>query len=61
MSDLESCGYVVNYDVLQVADYGIPQVRRRFVLLAGLGFEIKIPKPTHSRTAVITDCQSGKR
>lgn len=47
---LESLGYIVNYNVLQVADYGIPQSRRRFVLLAGLGFEIKIPKPTHSRT-----------
>lgn len=47
---LEGLGYVVNYDVLQVADYGVPQERRRFVLLAGLGFEIAIPKPTHSRT-----------
>lgn len=47
---LESLGYIVNYDVLQVADYGVPQSRRRFVLLAGLGFEIKIPEPTHSST-----------
>lgn len=50
VSDLESLGYVVNYDVLQVADYGVPQERRRFVLLAGLGFEIKLPEPTHSKT-----------
>lgn len=50
VQDLEELGYIVNYDVLQVADYGIPQERRRFVLLAGLGFEIEIPKPTHSRT-----------
>lgn len=47
---LDDLGYIVNYDVLQVADYGVPQDRRRFVLLAGLGFEIAIPKPTHSRT-----------
>ena len=46
---IERLGYIVNYDVLQVADYGIPQDRRRFVLLAGKGFEIKIPKPTHSK------------
>ncbi len=46
---LEDLGYIVNYDVLQVADYGVPQERRRFVLLAGLGFEIQIPKPTHSK------------
>lgn len=50
INDLHSLGYIVNYDVLQVADYGVPQVRRRFVLLAGLGFEIKIPEPTHSKT-----------
>jgi DNA (cytosine-5)-methyltransferase 1 len=48
LSTLEELGYQVNYDVLQVADYGVPQQRRRFVLLAGLGFEIKIPTPTHS-------------
>lgn len=49
IEDLEKLGYIVNYDVLQVADYGVPQERRRFVLLAGLGFEIKIPSPTHSK------------
>ena len=49
IKSLENSGYLVNYDVLQVADYGVPQSRRRFVLLAGLGFEIKIPTPTHSR------------
>ena len=45
---LEDSGYTVNWDVLQVADYGVPQLRRRFVLLAGLGFEIALPKPTHA-------------
>ncbi len=47
---IEKQGYIVNYDVLQVADFGVPQDRRRFVLLAGKGFEIKIPKATHSKT-----------
>ncbi|PPC77911.1 cytosine methyltransferase [Pokkaliibacter plantistimulans] len=50
VNELESLGYIVNYDVLQVADYGVPQDRKRFVLLAGLGFEIKIPEPTHSQS-----------
>ncbi|AWR58721.1 TPA: DNA cytosine methyltransferase [Proteus mirabilis] len=49
IDELVSMGYIVNYDVLQVADYGVPQNRRRFVLLAGLNFEIKIPVGTHSR------------
>ncbi|MGH7771427.1 MAG: DNA cytosine methyltransferase [Candidatus Binatia bacterium] len=46
---LKSLGYRVTKDVLQLADYGVPQSRRRFVLLAGKGFEIPLPKPTHSR------------
>lgn len=44
---LEGMKYVVNYEVLQVADYGVPQRRRRLVLLAGKGFKINIPPPTH--------------
>jgi DNA (cytosine-5)-methyltransferase 1 len=47
---LERAGYVVNWDVLQVADYGVPQRRRRLVMLAGKGFPVPLPKPTHSRT-----------
>jgi len=45
---LQSLGYVINYGVLQMADYGVPQSRRRFVLLAGRGFEVKLPNPTHT-------------
>jgi DNA (cytosine-5)-methyltransferase 1 len=46
--DLQRIGYIVNTDVLQVADFGLPQFRRRLVLLAGLGFKIDMPSPTHS-------------
>ena len=41
---LESLGYVINMEVLQLADYGVPQFRRRFVLLAGKRFPIDFPK-----------------
>ena len=44
---LESIGYEINMEVLQMADYGVPQFRRRFVLLAGKEFEIDFPKSTH--------------
>jgi DNA (cytosine-5)-methyltransferase 1 len=44
---LETNGYSVNTGVLQMADYGVPQSRRRFVLLAGKGFRIEFPKKTH--------------
>ncbi|MFQ5750844.1 MAG: DNA cytosine methyltransferase [bacterium] len=46
---LRSMGYLINMNVLQMADYGIPQFRKRFVLLAGKGFHVPLPKLTHSR------------
>src|SRR5205085_4669002 len=47
---LQSDGYVVNWDILQVADFGVPQMRRRLVLLAGRGFSVPMPEPTHDKT-----------
>ncbi len=46
---LENIGYVVTKEVLQLADYGVPQSRRRLVLLAGKGFSVPLPQKTHSR------------
>lgn len=45
---LEKNDYIMNMGLLQMADYGVPQSRRRFVLLAGKGFEIPLPKRMHS-------------
>ena len=52
--------YVVAHDVLNAADYGVPQIRHRFVLhavrkdiaaeLAQDGIQVKLPEPTHSAT-----------
>ena len=50
VDQLTSLGYEINWSILQVADYGVPQRRRRLVMLAGMGFSIPMPKPTHSRT-----------
>lgn len=36
VQSLEDLGYVVNYDVLDASEYGVPQRRRRVILLAGL-------------------------
>lgn len=49
IEELERDGYLVNWSVLQVADFGVPQTRRRLVLLAGKGFSIPMPDPTHSQ------------
>jgi DNA (cytosine-5)-methyltransferase 1 len=44
---LEAAGYRVSYDIVELADYGVPQFRTRLVLLASLGEVIPIPAPTH--------------
>src|SRR5438067_611080 len=51
ISTLEDCGYPAGkaWHIVQMADYGIPQSRRRLVLLVGRGFEIHLPPPTHSK------------
>ena len=50
-ANLKTLGYELDNsaEVLQAADYGVPQERRRLVILAGLGFEIELPSPTHSK------------
>lgn len=46
---LNSMNYKIKRDVFQMADFGVPQSRRRLVLLAGKGFEVSLPEATHSR------------
>ncbi len=52
VTELKKLNYVVNYDVLQVADFGVPQKRKRLVLLAGKNFAINIPSPQYSETGI---------
>lgn len=52
--------YVVINDILNAANYGVPQIRKRFVLhavrkdihkeLLDFGFVFELPKPTHDAT-----------
>ena len=46
---LKALGYEPEWHVIQMANYGIPQSRRRLVLLAGLGFKISLPVETHAK------------
>ena len=43
---LESEGYSVNYSVVNMADFGLPQARRRLVLIASKGFQVALPSRT---------------
>lgn len=47
---LQRHGYQYEWRVEQMADFGIPQSRRRLVLLAGQGFKVPFPQPTHARS-----------
>ncbi|NPV51178.1 MAG: DNA cytosine methyltransferase [Candidatus Methanofastidiosum sp.] len=51
VNNLNSLGYICNMEILQMADFGVPQNRKRFVLLAGNNFRIEMPDITH--------CQNG--
>ena len=49
---LNELGYQYAHDVLSCADYGVPQNRKRLVLLASKLGEIHLPSPTHETTTV---------
>lgn len=52
VSELNRLQYNVACEVLYCADYGIPQKRRRLVLLASRIGDISLPPPTNARTTV---------
>lgn len=45
---LRSSGYQVAYEVVNSADYGTPQQRKRLVLVASRLGPVSVPEPTHS-------------
>ena len=46
---ISGLGYQCKWRIEQMANFGIPQSRRRLVFLAGLGFKIPFPEPTHAQ------------
>jgi DNA (cytosine-5)-methyltransferase 1 len=46
---LRSLEYQCEWRIEQMANFGAPQSRRRLVLLAGRGFRVAFPEPSHAR------------
>ena len=50
IKDLEAIGYIVDFKVLNAADYGAPQLRQRVFFIGNrIGATNKFPEPTHSK------------
>lgn len=50
---LKGLGYKVWFDIVDSSLYGVPQTRRRMVLLASKHGEIKMISPTHKKPATV--------
>jgi DNA (cytosine-5)-methyltransferase 1 len=46
----ERLGYSVSIDVLNAANFGVPQIRERCFVVGSLDAEFSFPKPTHAKT-----------
>ena len=60
-SALHAIGYESNHQVLDAADYGVPQRRRRLILLAAKAGTIEIAKATVKRVTVRTTIEALPR
>ncbi|TWI16590.1 DNA cytosine methyltransferase [Sphingobacterium siyangense] len=54
VSKLENMGYHISYKTVFCPDYGIPQTRKRLVLLASKLGEISLIEPTHTKGNYVT-------
>lgn len=55
VSELRRVGYYVDWKVLDSSHYGVPQRRRRVVLVASLLGELKVPSPIKGEIRTVAD------
>ena len=56
---LEEQNYNITYKIVNAADYGIPQRRKRLLLLASSEKQIKLIEPTHKKTVTVREVIAG--
>lgn len=61
VESLKKLGYKVWFDVVDSSNYGVPQTRKRMVLLASLHGEIKMINPTHKKPKTVRDAIGSLR
>lgn len=56
ISDFEKSGYTCSSGVLCASDFGVPQIRSRFFMIASRnGHSVKMPKPTSNRPITVRE------
>lgn len=59
INTLKEQNYYVTYKVVNAADYGVPQRRKRLLLLASSEKKIKLIEPTHKKEITVRDVIFG--
>ncbi|MBW9213138.1 MULTISPECIES: DNA cytosine methyltransferase [Terrabacteria group] len=59
ISILEEQNYNITYKIVNAVDYGIPQRRKRLLLLASSEKQIKLIEPTHKKAVTVREVIAG--